>query len=386
MFPGFLCSRFLRSFAAAASLVLVGVVALFPTNLALPFERLVTLNGSMGAQHSFFNDERVRELLLQHHIRVNVIRQGSIGAVTGDLDSLEFVFTSGDPAAQFLLERLRAAGEYFSVHRSFVSPIVLATFREYAETLHSAGVATPQTTPDFDRPYFYKLDMAGFLALVRDQKSWNDLNGPDHGIENPNRVLAQTTNVCESNSGSTYVGMVSYVFHEYRVPTTDAETTDFASRIKPLIDPSLAVGDPDIYFTEGRRSTPIIVLYEHQYLAHQMKYREQSGQLDGDRVLLYSDPAAPAQAAFVALNETAAKLGVLLSTDPDLCQRAVELGQQVLDPTSEDHSEELPALLAQRGVPVPSLPDAGVALPKLPLLKKMIEVVDGHCIIGTRDG
>ncbi|MGH3930578.1 MAG: hypothetical protein ACRDTF_11450, partial [Pseudonocardiaceae bacterium] len=101
----FLRSRFLRSFAVAASLALGGVVTLFPANLALPFEQLVTLNGSMGAQHSFFNDERLRELLLRHHIRVNVIRQGSIGAVTGDLDSLDFVLTSGDPAAQFLLER-----------------------------------------------------------------------------------------------------------------------------------------------------------------------------------------------------------------------------------------------------------------------------------------
>jgi hypothetical protein len=77
--------------------------------------------------------------------------------------------------------------------------------------------------------------MAGFLGLVDAKKSWDDLNGRTHGVINGNRVLAQTTNVCETNGGSTYVGLVSYVVHG-RAPTTAEEAADFATSIKPLLD------------------------------------------------------------------------------------------------------------------------------------------------------
>ena len=165
--PWFLLRRFLRSFTPVAALAVAGLVALFVSaNLTLPFEKLVTFNGSMGAQAYFFEDGRVREMPLRHHMRVNVIRQGSIAAVTGDLESLDFVFPSGQPTAELLVERRRTARGYYSVNHPFVSPIVLATYRDYAETLHAAGVATPQNTPGFDRPYYYNLTMAGFLGLV----------------------------------------------------------------------------------------------------------------------------------------------------------------------------------------------------------------------------
>jgi hypothetical protein len=108
--PWFLLRRFLRSFTPVAALAVAGLVALFVSaNLTLPFEKLVTFNGSMGAQAYFFEDGRVREMLLRHHMRVNVIRQGSIAAVTGDLESLDFVFPSGQPAAELLVERRRTA-------------------------------------------------------------------------------------------------------------------------------------------------------------------------------------------------------------------------------------------------------------------------------------
>ena len=137
--PFFLRRRFLRPFTPVASLAVVGLVALLVSaNLLLPFERLVTLDGGMGTNADFFNDERVDELLLRHHMRVHVTRQGSREAATGDLDSLDFVFSSGQPAAELVIQRRRAEGKYKSVHRPFVTPIVLATYREYAETLRGA--------------------------------------------------------------------------------------------------------------------------------------------------------------------------------------------------------------------------------------------------------
>jgi hypothetical protein len=379
--PWFLRRQFLRSFTPVASLAIAGLVALFVSaNLRLPFEKLVRLEGSMGAQAHFIDDERVRELLLRHHMRVNVVRQGSLAAVTGDLNSLDFVFASGQPAAERLVERRRAAGEYYSLKRVFVSPIVLATYREYAETLRAAGIATQQVTPGFDRPYYYNLDMAGFLDLVRTEKSWNDLNGRTHGVINGNQILAQTPNVCESNSGGTYVGLVSYVVHG-RVPNDEKEAADFATKIKSLISrQGLAVIAPETYFLpDGRQNAPIIVLYEHQYLAHQLDHRERFGKLNDDLVLLYPNTAFQAQALFIALNDDADRLGELLLTDPDLGDRALGLGLQVINPYGMNVSEQLSEHLAEQGVPEPSSnSDTRAVLPDEPLLDKIISVV-GDC-------
>lgn len=109
-----------------------------------------------------------------------------------------------------------------------------ATYQEYVETLCAAGVATPQATPGFDRPYFYDLDMGGFLDPVRAQKSWDDLGIRVHGFTNGNKVLTHATNVCRSNGAATYLGLVSYVI-DGREPTTVQEALDFATKIKPLL-------------------------------------------------------------------------------------------------------------------------------------------------------
>jgi len=113
-------------------------------------------------------------------------------------------------------------GQYASPNRPFVSPIVLATYREYAETLRAARVATPQATPGFDQPYFYDLDIGGFLNLGRAGNSWDDLNIGAHGFTNGNTVLAQTTDMCTSNSSATYLGLVSYLTRN-GLPTTERD-------------------------------------------------------------------------------------------------------------------------------------------------------------------
>jgi hypothetical protein len=375
--PFFLRRRFLLPFTPVAFLAVVGFVALLVSaNLLLPFERLVTFEGAMGSKADFFDDEQVQELLLRHHMRVHVTRQGSREVATGDLASLDFVFPSGQPSAQLVIQRRRVAKQYYSAHRTFVSPIVLATYRGYAETLRDAGVATPQATPGFDRPYYYGLDLHRFLDQVHAQKSWEDLNIRAHGVTNGNKVLAQTTDVCRSDGAATYLGLVSYLTGE--VPTTDKDAIDLAIKIKPMLrSQGLPEVWPELYFgPEGRQTAPIIVIYEHQYLAYQLRHRERSGELDGDRVLLYPSTVFQTQPEFIALNDKADQLGVLLKTDRDLHRRALELGFRVIDPTS---SEQLSGILHERRVPEPSTASSTRAiLPDVPLLEKMISVV-GDC-------
>jgi len=373
--PFFLRRQFLRPFAPVASLTVVGLVALLVfANLLLPFTRLVTLDGAMGTHVSFFNDERVRELLLRHHMQVHVTRKGSREIANINLDAFDFVFPSGQLAANQITQRQPSAGRY----RPFVSYIVLATYRGYAETLRDAGAATPQNASGFDRPYYYTLDMDRFLNLIHAQKSWNDVKSGAHGVPNGNKVLAQTTDLCTSNGAAAYLGLVSFATHD-KTPTTEDEAIAFATEIKPLLDQGLPTNTPERYFIpEGKGNAPIIVMYEHQYLAYQLHHRERFGELDGDRVLLYPDPASLTDPELITLHPDADRLGDLLNTDPDLRRRELELGLRVGDPTRESSSDQLPTFLAERDVPRPADINTRAVLPNVPRLEMMLSVA-GDC-------
>lgn len=375
--PFFMRRRFLRSFPPVAFLAVAGLVALLVSGtLKLPFEPLVLLKGPGGSKIDFLEDARVSEVLLRHHIRVQGDDVGSLTAAERGTAG-DFIFVSGQPAAEQVFKRRPDS----KVYHPFVSPIVLATFRDYAETLSAKHVATPRAIPHHSgTPYYYDLHMSDFLSLGN--TSWNDLTGPAHRVTNGNAVLGQSTNVCTSNGAETYLGLVSFVRHDGRVPTNEQEAIDFAKDIKPLLrGQGLPLAQPELkYFSDsGRQIAPIAVMYEHQYLAGQLDHLKRFDKMDDDRVLLYPDPQFTTEPAFIALNENAKLLGELLETNPDLRMRALELGFRVF-PRSGDHSsEQLSSFLAERGVPVPSTPsDTNAKLPDNDLLNKMVKVV-GDC-------
>jgi hypothetical protein len=377
--PFFLRARFLLMFTPFGAFAVVGLVLLLISgNLLLPFQRLVTLEGKAGSMANLFDDEQVRKILLRHHLKVHVSRMGSLDAVKAYLPGDGFVFTSGQPSAQRLLERLRAENRYNVVYRPFVSLIVLATYREYAETLQRNGAATPRRSQASDQPSYYDLDLAVFLDLIRQHRTWDQLGIRSSGISNGNQVLAQTTDVCTTNGGPTYLGMVSYLIHG-RVPTTEREAEDFAADIKPLLGRGLPADEPEQYFVREGKETPIIVIYEHQYLVHQLQTIKRAGKPDHDRVLLYPRPGFQALPEFIALTKDGDQLRELLSTDPQLRRRALELGLRVRDSGGENSSEQMFRFLTEQGVPVPSAPAdyTKAELPEVNLLEKMASVIYG---------
>ena len=374
---------FLWRFVPVASLALVGIVALVASGtVALPFQRLVTLDGVGGSKIEYLDDPAVRAELLRHHTAVRLTRIGSRESALVPFEGVDFIFPSGQPAAELVAQRRQEAQAHASQHRVFVSPIVLATYREYAETLRARGVATPQANQDAAHPYYYDLDLSLFLGLGRDGWSWDDLGIGALGFSNDNTVLARTSNVCESNSAATYLGLVAYVTRN-GVPESEQDAVDLGRQIAPLLrEQGLPVRDPaSLYFIpEGRGIVPIAVIYEHQYLAHQMQRVEAGVGLDEERVLLYPTHTFQTEPTLVALNEEAVRLAEYLTTDPVLRRRALELGYRVLDPNLGDSSEDLPRLLADRGVPVPSLTTryTRAVLPDVPMLETMITTV-GDC-------
>lgn len=384
--PGFFRSkRFLRLFLPPSVVAVLGAIALLVSgNLALPFQPVVTLTGKVGSEKvAFFQDDEVRRILMANHIQVDVVGSGSRDIATHDVDSFDFVFPAGRPAAATIEDARQQNKGYLRTYRPFISPLVLATYRPYAEALVRAGVATAEPAASGQLPYYYDLDMDGFVGLLGNGKSWNAIG--IEGTRNGNHVLAQTSNVCSSNAAATYLALVAFVANNHTPVSQQDQARDLAAKIKPLL---VAQGLPDaatadrftLYLTpEGSGHAPIIVVYEHQYLAYQVQ-RAQAGGADPSRVLLYPKDHFLAQPELIALTPGGDRLGRLLTTDPGLQRRAMELGLRVLDQDHGDSSANLPQFLRTVGVPAPppSSDDTTAFLPDLPLLETLITIV-GDC-------
>ncbi|PIB05938.1 MULTISPECIES: hypothetical protein [Streptomyces] len=129
--------RLPRHVAVALPLALTGLVSLlFSGNALRPFERITTIEARMASKSDYFKDPEVQRLLLKHGIRVDIHRLGSRGIATQSLKGMDVVFPSGQPAAKLILGR-----QEHSVRSvcPFVTPLVLGTFRDYADTLVKAG-------------------------------------------------------------------------------------------------------------------------------------------------------------------------------------------------------------------------------------------------------
>lgn len=372
-------------FLPALATVMTGLATLAVSgNLLLPFERVVVLEGKMASKRDFFEDEEVKRILLKHRIRVHTTDSGSREVALRDVAAFDFVFPSGQPAGDLITAMRATAGQYAKVHRPFVSPIVLATYREYAETLRDAGIAAPLPSGGADRPLYYSLDMHKFLAAIDGGLRWNSLGIDRHGISNANRIVAQTPDVCSSNSAGTYLALVSFTWRGNGpdVPATDQEAKDRGQAVKHLMEQGLPAAD--VFRTymspEGKGIAPVVVAYEHQYLTYQVRFRAESGRLDSERVLLYPSSQFVTQPQFISLNAKGERLGELITTDPELRRRAMALGFRILDPAGEVAGDQLARFLTGRNVPVPVLrsDDTRSPMPRIRYLERMISIV-GDC-------
>ncbi|MEV4682938.1 hypothetical protein [Streptomyces kurssanovii] len=377
---------FLAVFLPLLAAVLTSVAVLTVSgNILLPFQGVITLEGKMASKRDFFEDEEVQRILMKHHIRVHITSSGSREVAIRDISSYDFVFPSGQPAGDLITSERAAQNRYAKVHRPFVSPIVLATYREYAQALVDAGTATAQRgSGDGGQPYYYVLDMPKFLRHIHDKRRWNDIGIQRQGITNANRIVAQSPDVCGSNSAGTYLALVAFTWRGNgdEVPDTDQEADERGRAIRHLMEQGLP--SADVFRTyispEGKNIAPVVVAYEHQYLAYQVHYQARSKKPDPQRVLLYPSGQFVTQPQFIALNKDGDRLGELITHDPELRKRAMELGFRILDPTGQVAGDQLTRFLEERDVPVPAIDgdDTRSAMPRLRYLERMISVV-GDC-------
>ncbi|GAA3054276.1 hypothetical protein [Actinokineospora globicatena] len=378
--------RFLGVFVPAGLIAVAGAIALFAGGvMALPLREVVVVNGRLASKAEFFADAEVRRILMAQGIQVSLDLAGSRDIAVNSTDGYDFVFPSGRPAALLIKQRLAQSGHRQpKMYKPFFSPIVLASYREYAEVLADPAtgpVVTPQNTTG--PRLYYDMPMDRFVDVVERGTTWDRLAAPNRVLPNSNRVLAQTSDLCSSNSSATYLGLVAFVANGNVIPQTEADAIALARKVKPLLT---AQGLPaedmagGYLAPDGQGLAPIAVIYEHQYLAHQLRTLERTGRVDDRRVLLY--PAAQVQTVpeFLALTPAGDRLGELIMTNPDLRRRALELGFRVFEADGSVTTGQFAEFLTAHGLPVPSsgISDTETFLPSLPLLEKMIAEI-GEC-------
>jgi len=405
--------RLPRHVVVALPLALAGLISLLVTGNALrPFDRVTTIEARMASKSDYFKDPEVQRLLLKHGIRVDIHRLGSRGIATQSLKGMDVVFPSGQPAAKLILDR-----QDHSVRsvRPFVTPLVLGTFRDYAETLVKAGVATAQPLAGGGKTLYYDLDMGKFMGLLDglyrkhttgDQDkdgtpepadTWNGIGFDEVGPQSNNgRVLVRTSSVCESNSAGTYLSILAFVQNggtpgagEVDKKEAAKDAVKVAKEIKPLIDLQGMWADEqaDSYLSDlGESIAPISLLYEHQYLAHQLDYEQKHRRQDSRRVLLYPTPFALTEPQLISLSDKGDKLVRLIETDTELRNRAMELGFRVRSSGEEGTSDQLNSYLRDHGiqVPTPNSDQTKVYEPDLDVLEKIINYV-GTCPPSAQD-
>jgi hypothetical protein len=280
---------------------------------------LTVVRGVIGSEKQpFFRDPEVAAAFARHGLDVQVDVAGSREIATRvDLDRYDFGFPAGIPAA----ERIRRQRKVTAFYQPFYTPMAVATFKPIAELLRRAGLASPLAGG------YWRFDMKRYLDLVGKETRWSELPGNRTYPANKSVLLA-STDVRTSNSAAMYLAIVSYVRNGDRVVENAAQGDRVVDQVAPLFlrqgfSEYSTEGPFEDYLTIGAGKTPMVMIYEAQYLA---RAAAQDGSIGPDRVLMYPEPTVLTKHTLVPLKPAGDRVGRLLTGDPELQRLAVKWG------------------------------------------------------------
>jgi hypothetical protein len=280
---------------------------------------LTVVRGVIGSEKQpFFADPEVAAAFARHGLEVRVDVAGSREIATRvDLDDYGFAFPAGIPAA----ERIRRQRKVTAFYQPFHTPMAVATFKPIAELLRRAGLASPLAGG------YWRFDMKRYLDLVGRQTRWNQLPGNRTYPANKSVLLA-STDVRTSNSAAMYLAIASYVRNGDRVVENAAQGDRIVDQVAPLFlrqgfSEYSTEGPFEDYLTIGAGKTPMVMIYEAQYLARAAAH---DGSIGPDRVLMYPEPTVLTKHTLVPLRPAGDRVGRLLAGDPELQRLAVKWG------------------------------------------------------------
>ncbi|MFI6737102.1 hypothetical protein ACIBI9_29600 [Nonomuraea sp. NPDC050451] len=347
----------------AAVLAGVAGVAILLGNRADEAPEALVVRGVIGSEKKpFFDDPRVKAAFAKHGMRVEVDTAGSRQIVTDvDLSRYAFAFPSSVPAA----ERIKRDRKAVTTYSPFYSPMAVATFEPIAKLLAGAGVVR-----DSDKGYQI-LDIRKYLDLIAKGTRWDQLPG-NSAYPARKRVLLTTTDIRTSNSAAMYLSAIGYVANGEDVPTSDAQIAKIAPMIAPaVLDQGFAESTSeasfDDYLALGAGKTPMLVVYEAQYLAHVFAG---DGAIKPEMRLVYPSPTVLSKHTLVPLTPPGDRVGQLLTKDAELQALAAAYGFRTTDP------QAFAGLVARTGAPAGAELVDVVEPPTYERLDQLITTID----------
>jgi hypothetical protein len=271
----------------------------------------------------YLTDAKVTARLAAAGYKLVVDTRGSRQIATSDLKDYDIALPSNSTQA----EQIRAANHVTRAsYTPFSTPMVIATFKDIEQPLAAAKIIST----DAGGTTFF--DMAAYLDLVAKGTRWSQL--PDNpAFQNNRSVYISSTDVRTSNSAALYLALTSYVANNDNVVSDKATATRLADQLAPLF---LLQGflnstteEPfDDYLTIGIGKTPMVMIYESQYRAHEIAG---DGSITPDMRLMYPSPTIYAKHTVVPLTDAGDAVGKLLTTDSTLQTRAATYGFRTAD-------------------------------------------------------
>jgi hypothetical protein len=172
--------------------------------------------------------------------------------------------------------------------------------------------------------------MRKYIQVVQAGGRWADISG-NNRYRNPGRILVSTTDPSDSGSGQTFLMILSYIFNGDR-PVTDTATADrLLHKIVPFYEGQgdMQIHPPSLFnqfLLGGMGLYPMIFGYEGDYLALAVD-KSQRQKLPSDLVVMYPNPTALSEDAFVSWTKAGDKLNNLLS-DPAIINVEMKYGQR----------------------------------------------------------
>ena len=277
----------------------------------------VSLTGYIGSEKQpFFDDARVKAALKRGGFVVTVTTAGSRQIASMDLSKADFAFPAGAPAAVKIVHDHPGSVSY----QPFYSPMAIATWKPIVALLEQAGVVHQRTG-------YLGFDMNAFMTLVEHDTRWKDLpSNSDYSVNKS--ILITSTDPRKSNSAAMYLALSSYVANGDAIVSEDGQVDAVMAAVTPLflrqgfVENSSEVPFDD-YLVQGMGKSPMVMIYEAQYLARQAA---NDGSITDSNVLMYPEPTVFSKHTFVALNDNAKRLGDFLNGDAEIQQLATDFG------------------------------------------------------------
>lgn len=286
-------------------------------------QALHEIKGIIGSEkEDFFRDPQTIAALAKEpwNLKVTVEKSGSreIATTPNLAKQYDFAFPAGVSAAEKIKRDQKAKNSV----QAFFTPMVIASWKPIADILIANNIVKKRGEA------YYIVDMIGLFDLIIKEKRWTDLKGSEHYPANKS-ILITTTDVRTSNSAAIYLALASYILNNNAIVQNEAQIEPLVPRLASLFtrqgfsENSTEIPFQD-YLTMGMGKSPLVMIYEAQYLREANKTSNSA--IRPDMVLLYPEPTLFTKHIIIPFTPDGEKLAQALANDETLQKIAIQHG------------------------------------------------------------